>query len=73
MGAQGKREQRARIMVTLHLVVNCTMCSYFDAWLLLDVGLHVEVVQAELAADATSFFVAVWDTDQATLSVFQAG
>lgn len=49
------------------------MCSYFDAWLLLDVGLHVEVVQAELAADATSFFVAVWDTDQATLSVFQAG
>ncbi|CAK9059039.1 Hemicentin-1 (Fibulin-6) (FIBL-6) [Durusdinium trenchii] len=34
-------------------------------------GSLVEVVQAELAADATSFFVAVWDTDQATLSVFQ--
>ena len=33
---------------------------------------HMEVVQAELAADASSFFIAVWDTDQATLSIFQA-
>ncbi|CAJ1404583.1 unnamed protein product [Effrenium voratum] len=34
-------------------------------------GSLVEVIQAELTADGSSFFLAAWDTDQATLSIFQ--